>query len=171
MKGQKLSVFIGCILLFMFSSYIPNWVLKVTVNTYVGVAVLLGATLFFLKVDPVLSLAVFLAAGSLFLENRKRMVSKLEVAQDASAALEPGMKPAALSELDKDAPDIVDDEVHPAHESPETEEHGFHPEKESGSDEFHPVGESIDMKVPPTETIPSNSSQAVAHHLTRAGVL
>ena len=169
MKGQKLAVFAGCLVLFMGSSYIPNWVLKMTVDTYVGVAALLVATLFTLKVDPVLALAVFLAAGSLFLENRKRMVSKLEQAQEAPLA--PGLKPASVEALSKDAPDLVDDEVHPAHESPETESHEFQPEKDTGSDEFNPVGETIDTKFPPSETVPANSSQAVAHQLTRAGVV
>jgi len=169
MKGYRLPVFGVSLALFLFSSYIPNWLLNVTVGSVVGVFVLLAAVLYTLSIDSVLSLAVFLAAGSLFLENRKRILNKLNMSKKDSSYGE--TKHAPVSELDRGAPDIVEDESHPAHETPEKDEDAFQPKEDSGSDEFKPAGESIDEKVPPSETMPANSSGAAAHHLTRAGVV
>jgi hypothetical protein len=169
MKGYRLPVFGVSLALFLFSSYIPNWLLKVTVGSFVGVFVLLAAVLYTLSIDAVLSLAVFLAAGSLFLENRKRILNKLNMVNKDVMSGETKLAP--VSEIDKGAPDIVEDESHPAHETPEKVEDAFQPKEDSGSDEFKPAGESIDEKVPPSETMPANSSEAAAQHLTRAGVV
>ena len=169
MKGYRLPIFGVSLALFLFSTYIPNWLLKVTVGSVIGVFVLLAAVLYTLSIDSVLSLAVFLAAGSLFLENRKRILNRLNMSNKDLPDTETKLAP--VSELDKGAPDIVEDESHPAHETPEKDEDAFQPKEDSGSDEFKAPEDSIDEKVPPSETMPANSSGAAAHHLTRAGLV
>jgi len=161
-------IFVLCVALFVFAAYIPNVILKSTVDTTLGVFLLLAAVLFTLRIDPVLSLAVFLAAGALFLENRKRIVMRLNRPKMDSnpSNLE---NQASVASQSVDAPDLVDGEVHPDREEPSVDEHSFEP-KEDATNEFNPVGESINEKQPLEGAI-TNSSKAVAEHLTRTGVV
>ena len=167
MKGLRLPVFAICVILFLGGPYIPDMLLKATVDTTMGVFILLISVLATLYLDPVLAIAVFLAAGSLFLENRKRIISRINQPKTSSVSSSPG-EPASVETLSVGAPDLVEGEVHPEHEEPSVEEHTFEPK--DSSDEFHGVGESINEKIP-LEGAVSNSSRAAAEHLTRAGVV
>ena len=133
MKGLRLPVFVLCVALFLGAPYIPNMVLKATVDTTLGVFMLLAGVLLTLCLDPILALAVFLAAGALFLENRKRIVSRIN--QPKLKPVEMTGEPASVASLSVPAADLVEGEVHPEHEEPSVDEHTFEPT--DSSDEFH----------------------------------
>jgi hypothetical protein len=161
--GKREIGLIACLAVFLVAPSVPNAVLAAAVNSYVGVAALLFATLVALRMDMVLGIAVFLAAGALFLENRKRLVAgtaTIEAPQVAS-------QPAPVAALDVPAEPVVETEVHPPHEEPSVREHPFEPE--SHSNVFERVGESINEKQP-LPTVPVNSSSAVASIMERAGL-
>lgn len=164
---MKFAVFGICIAIFLLAPYIPNGILQATVNSYLGVIVLLGLVLYSLRVDPVISLAVVLTVGALFLENRKRIVAKIDGSNNTIVM--PKVRPASVSALSEPAPDLVDGEVHPAHETPSEDEVRFEPARDSGSDKFESVGDSINEKVV-LEQVPSSSSQAAAQFMTRIGL-
>ena len=167
MKPVRIALYAACLVIFVFSRYIPNRVLKMTVGTYAGVVLLLGAVLIAARYDLILGLAVFLVASSLFLENRKRVLMTLSpVKADALDKTEDGAPVAALVQGSED---IIDGEAHPDHETPEVDSYKFEPSKDA-SDEFSPVGESINEKIP-LETASANSNKGLAEHLTREGVV
>lgn len=167
MKGARLAVFAAALLVFVFSKYIPNAVLKLTVGNYVGVVILIGAVLLTAYYDIILALAVFLGAGSLFLENRKRVLMTLVPL--STDILEKTLDGAPVAAITKGADDLIEGEAHPEHEEPDVESFKFEPSKDA-SDEFSPVGESIDNKHP-LETASANSNKGLAEHLTREGVV
>jgi hypothetical protein len=167
MKGVRLAVFVVALLIFVFSKYIPSAVLKLTVGNYVGVIILIGAVLLTAYYDVILALAVFLGAGSLFLENRKRVLMTLVPLMNDN--LEKTLDGAPVAAITKGADDLIEGEAHPEHEEPDVEVFKFEPSKDA-SDEFSPVGESIDTKHP-LETASANSNKGLAEHLTREGVV
>lgn len=170
MKGQReLALFLS-LAVFLGSPYVPDRILKATVNTYVGVAALLLVVLYSVRQDMVVALAVFLAAGALFLENRKRQVA------GGSGGGPNGQKegpvvsePASVASLSEPAPDLQEGEVHPEFERPERDIHGFEPAEDTGSNDFRAVGHSINEKQP-LATMPANSSDAAAEVYERAGL-
>lgn len=149
---------------FLGAPYVPNSMLKLAVNSYAGVATLLVASLVAVRYDMVVGLAVFLAAGALFLENRKRLVA----GETAPAVASVSSTPAPVSMLDEPAEPVVEGEVHPAQEVPTRESHSFKPSDEDHTDDFKPVGESINEKEP-LETAPSNRSQTMADLFEKEG--
>jgi hypothetical protein len=156
-----LSVLAVSFLLFLSAPNVPNWVLQMFVNTYVGVILLIASVLVALYVNPILALAVFLTAGAFFLENRKRILIKIEAPEQLT---EPGKQVAApISALTEGSADVVEGEAHPEHEEPSRESHSFEPDGDS-SNEFRPVGESINMKQPLETATPHE----VADHYTRS---
>lgn len=173
MKQQVLpAIVLGVtFLLFVAAPFIPNAALKATVGNPVGTVVLLGAALAALKVNMALGIAAFLAAGALFLENRKRLVAKLRVVEEsASASAASGKRestPADVARLSVPAPDLVDGEVHPAAEEPSTEDHAFAPQQ--ASEAFEAVGPSINQKMPLQSGTPPSAAAAAAQ-FTRAGL-
>jgi hypothetical protein len=158
MKGQRELALFVALAVFLAAPYIPNPILKATVNTYVGVAVLLVAVLVAVRGDMVVALAVFLAAGALFLENRKRLVAGASASAGAGA---PKSEPASVASLSVPAPPIEEGEVHPEFEEPSRDSYGFEPTEDTGSNDFRAVGTSINMKEP-LETAVSNSSARAA---------
>ena len=167
MKGVPAVVLLASLAVFLVSPYIPDTLLSATVNSYVGVALLLFATLVAVRVDMLYGIAVFLAAGALFLENRKRIVSGLTGTSNRNLGAQPS-QPAPVSALSEDAPPLVDGEVHPVFETPSTEEAQFRPSDEGFSNTFRPVGESINQKQP-LELVPTNRSQNVADYMEAKG--
>ena len=167
MKGTRAIVLGLVFLLFVFSRYIPNSLLKLTVGNYVGVVILLLAVVFAAKYDLVLSIAVLLAVGSLFLENRKRVLMTLRPKNTGELVKVPDGAPVEAIVAGSD--DVIDGEVHPEQEVPETDSYKFEPSEDS-NDNFSPVGESIDMKAP-LETASGSSNTGLAQHLTREGVV
>lgn len=153
-----------CLVIFLAAPYVPTGLLSLLVGSYVGVAALLLATLVAVRADMVLGLGVFLAAGALFLENRKRIVAG-EVPLLAPLA---ASQPAPVAVLDVPAEPVMEGEVHPEPEQAERSEYPFEPE-ESHTNVFERVDESINEKQP-LPTVPANSSAAVATVLERAGV-
>jgi hypothetical protein len=138
---------------FLLTPYVPGPVLKLLVENYVGSAALLITVLYVLRMDVVLGLAVFLAVAALFLESRRRIVVHAVEARESRAPVEV---------LDKPAPDIVPGEVHPSFQDPAVKSNGFEPQDDSGSNDFDRVGESINEKDPPLDTVPPRSEDASA---------
>lgn len=155
-------------LLFIAAPYIPNTVLNVTVNTSIGILLMLLAPLYFIRSNPISAIAVLLAVGALFLENRKRIITTIKTSINTEIS-QSGAKYAPVQDVAAGAPDLVDGEVHPEHESPFEEEHSFQPEKDA-SNEFEPVGESINEKGV-LATVPTNSSRVMAEHFEKTGAL
>ncbi len=170
MKGQReLALFLS-LAVFLAAPYVPNGVLRATVNTYVGVAALLLLVLYAVRQDMVVALAVFLAAGALFLENRKRLVAGSGGPGPNGQKEGPIVsEPASVASLSVPAPDIHEGETHPEFEMPERESHGFEPTEDTGSNDFRAVGHSINMKQP-LATMPANSSDEAAEVFERAGL-
>jgi hypothetical protein len=167
MKGLRAIVFVAALLVFVSSRYIPNSILKISVDTYAGVIFLLLAVLIAARYDYVLALAVFLAAGSLFLENRKRVLMSLR--PSTKPPLDKLLDGAPVEAITHGADDLIDGEAHPEHQEPDVDSYKFEP-SEDATNEFNPVGESINAKVP-LETASSNSNRGLAEHLTREGVV
>jgi hypothetical protein len=167
MNAVRAALFAVCLLVFVSSRYIPRPVLKVTVGSYLGVIFLLAAVLIAARYDLLLALAVFLAAGSLFLENRKRVLMALRPVDKAPLEKTPDGAPVAA--VTHGADDLIDGEEHPEHEEPDVESYKFEPTNDA-TDEFNPVGESINTKIP-LETVSASSNKGLAEHLTREGVV
>jgi len=149
-------------LLFLSAPNVPNWVLKIFVNTYMGVILLIASVLIALYVNPILALAVFLTAGAFFLENRKRILIKIEIPEDSSTEPRKEMT-APISAITEGSPDMIEGEAHPEQEEPSKEAHSFEPQ-ENSSNEFRAVGESINTKQPLETATPHE----VADHYTRS---
>lgn len=164
MKTVRIALFAACLVVFLSSRYIPNSLLKITVGTYPGVVILLGAVLVAARYDKLLSLAVVLASGSLFLENRKRTLMTLRPGKVEIEKVPDGAPVAAIVE---GAHDLIEGEEHPDHEVPDVESYKFQPTKDA-TDEFSPVEDSIDTKQP-LDTVTSN--KGVAEQLTREGLV
>lgn len=168
MKGLRIVLFAVSLVLFLGAPYIPNSVLSLTVNSYVGVIVILVGVLLIARMDVILALAAFLAAGALFLENRKRVLTNLMPHKAKDVPTMP-YNLTSVDAVDAGVDDLVEGEVHPEHEEPSSQDHPFAPTEDSTND-FQRTGESIDMKQP-LETASANSSQQMAAQLTRAGVV
>lgn len=138
--------------IFLFSSYLPDAVIRLTSGNMVGSAALLLAVLYIMRTDKVLALAAFLAASALFLEFRRRTVDRVATAM---AAEKPVFR---VEQLSKPAPDLVPGEVHPSRDEPEHEDYSFEPAEETGSNKFEAVGESQDDKHP-LETVPPHPEE------------
>jgi hypothetical protein len=128
-----------CLAVFLVAPYVPNTALKLTVGNMVGTFVALGLALLILRQDMVLGLAAFLAVTALFLENRRRVISRIQSAQSSNEEGSVKME---------SAPPLVPGEVHPDFDTPSSEDHPFEPETESGSNKFEPVDESLNEKGP-----------------------
>ena len=167
MKAIRAIIFAVCLLVFVSSRYIPTSLLKVSVGSYIGVICLLAAVLIAAKYDLILALSVFLAAGSLFLENRKRVL--MTIRPSTKPPLDKTADGAPVAAITQGADDLIDGEAHPEHEEPDVDSYKFEPTSDA-TDEFNPVGESINTKIP-LETASSNSNRGLAEHLTREGVV
>ncbi len=165
-SADRQVAFAGSLAVFLAAPYMPNILLEFAVNSYVGVAALLVASLLAVRYDMVVGLAVFLAAGALFLENRKRLVAGQTSTPSAPTI---ASTPAPVTALDEPAEPVMEGEVHPAQEIPTRESHSFKPSDEDHTDDFEPVGESINQKEP-LESVPSNRSQAVADLFEKEGL-
>jgi hypothetical protein len=124
------------LLVFLFSSYLPMPLLKLLVGNHFGVASILIGTLFVLRKNIVLGLAVFLAAASLFLEHRRRLVTRVQEAMAGGSAAGAG---APVAELDRGSPDVVRGERHPDAADHSYEDYNYEP---AGTKEAHGNGEA-----------------------------
>ena len=140
--SPTLMILVGACSVFLLSPYVPDILLAVTVGNKVGTVLLLGLVLAVLAKDRVLALACFLAVAALFLENRRRTVTRVSVALSAK---KPEFK---VEQLEKPAPNIVPGEVHPPQQGPAQDEYGFEPSEESGSNKFEDPAESYNEKHP-----------------------
>lgn len=125
-----------CALIFVATPYMPNILLKLVVGNVVGVFGLLALTLYAVRKNSIVGMAVFLAAAALFLEQRRRTVSLIQQKYGSEKSVDNLITPA---------PPIIPNEVHPRHQEPETDSHEFEPSEKEGN-EFHAVGDSIDDK-------------------------
>ena len=169
MKGQReLALFLS-LAVFLGSPYVPDRILKATVNTYVGVAALLLVVLYAVRQDMVVALAVFLAAGALFLENRKRLVAGGGTGPGPNGQKEGPIvsEPASVASLSVPAPEVQEGEVHPEFERPERDSHDFEPTEDTGSNDFRAVGHSINDKQPLAS---APNGEAAAEVFERAGL-
>jgi hypothetical protein len=66
--------------------------------------------------------------------------------------------------------DLIENEVHPSHESPFQEEHGFEPSEGMGSNTYSSVGGSIDTKEALASGTPTSAGTA-AEGFRKAGLL
>jgi hypothetical protein len=163
--SPTLIIMLGSLSIFLSSSYLPMPLLNLLVGNKAGAAVLLIANLFILRKNIVLGLAVFLAIASLFLEHRRRTVRIIQ--ETMKGAMEMG---APIDVLDKNAPDLIEGEKHPAASSEHSyDDYNFEPSDHSkgGENQASPseeakgeaphigIGESIDEKAP-LGTVPSN---------------
>jgi len=155
MKVSPTLVFlISACAVFLIAPYFPSALLNLLVGNYFSTGALMIATLFVLRKDIVLGLAFFLAAAALFLEQRRRIVTKVQIAMETL----PHGKPAGVEALNTPAPPIVKGEVHPPRESASYEDHGFEPTEQTGSNDFSKVDESINEKKP-LETVPPHPEE------------
>lgn len=163
MKFALTPIIIACLVVFLVAPWVPQPLLKVLVGNAFGVAVLLALSLVAVKYNLIDGLAVFLACGILFLENRKRTLSRIE--REATGDDGSGKRVsthATVESLSTPADDLVDGEVHPEHDSPSEDETPFNPKGDSGSNKFDPVDETINEKVPPETQSGSAGDRAEA---------
>ena len=150
--SPTLSVLIAACVLFIFSSYLPSWLLHLVVGTNVGALLALVLVLVVLQNDIVLGLATFLAVAALFLENRRRTVNKVTMMMSTTK------QPFDIKELSTPAPDLVPGEIHPDHKGSEVEDYGFEPTEESGKNDVESLGAESQDEKQPLETVPPQPS-------------
>jgi hypothetical protein len=135
---------VGCLGVFLAAPYLPSQVIYTLVGNYVGVFALLAANLYLLQVNLTLALAFFFACGGLFLEYRKRMLTKIEIKMQQKAV--DGTNLAPVSSLSVPAEDLIEGEVHPEHDEPLGDRKTYEPSSEDQTNRFERVGESINEK-------------------------
>ena len=166
MKFGISPIIIGALLVFLIAPWIPNGVIKVLAGNPIGVFILLALCLVVVSYNVIDGIAVFLACGVLFLENRKRTLSRVEKGASGDNALRKSTY-ASVESLSVPADDLIDGEVHPVHDTPSEDESSFNPKDGSGSNKFDPVDDTINEKIPP-ETI-SGSAENMANKFIRDG--
>ena len=139
--------------IFIFTPFMPSWVLNNSAGTGVGSLLLLLFVLVVLQYDVVLGLAAFLAVASLFLENRRRTVQHVQ-----TKMLIQKERPSTVKELNIPAPDLVPGEIHPPRKDAEVDDYGFEPSEDTGKDKFEAIDETINEKQP-LETVPPQPSE------------
>lgn len=157
-------ILIVSLIVFLGAPWVPNSLIKAVVGNPVGVFVILVACLMALRCSLLDGLAAFLAAGALFLQNRKRILRQVE--QGASGDAQNGVRvstPATVKSLDVPADDLIDGEVHPPHDEPSGEGHAYEP-TDSGKNEFKAVDRTINEKEV-LETQHGNTDQKVESFL------
>ena len=169
MKFAVSPIIIGCLLVFLLAPWTPSVLLKVLVGNPIGVFALLAVSLVTVRYNVIDGLAVFLACGVLFLEYRKRTLSRIENASTGDDGS--GMRVsthASVDSLSTPADDLVDGEVHPEHDRPSEDESSFNPKGDTGSNKFDPVDETINEKMPPETS--SGSAIEMADKFVRGGL-
>jgi hypothetical protein len=170
MKFAVSPIIIGCLLVFLLAPWVPAPVLKLVVGNPIGVFVLLAASSVTVKYNLIDGIAVFLACGVLFLENRKRTLSQINsVATGDDGSGKRVSTHATVESLTTPADDLIDGEVHPEHDTPYENESSFNPKDSSGSNKFDPVDDTINEKVPP-QTL-SGSAESMANKYVRDGLV
>ena len=149
--SPTLAILLVACVFFVFSTYIPSWLLSITLGTQVGALLMLVLVLVVLQLDIVLGLATFLAVAALFLENRRRTVRKVTTMMG-------GKQPFEIEELSTPAPPLVPGEIHPEREESETEDYGFEPTEESGKNTVESLGAESQDEKQPLETVPPQPS-------------
>jgi hypothetical protein len=150
--SPTLAVLLVACLFFIFSTYIPSWLLHLVVGTHVGALFMLVLVLAVLQADIVLGLATFLAVAALFLENRRRTVSKVTLMMGSTKQL------FDVKDLGVPAPNLVPGEIHPEHKGSEAEDYGFEPTEESGKNDVESLGAESQDEKQPLETVPPQPS-------------
>jgi len=150
--SPTLSVLVLACVIFVFSTYIPSFLLNLVVGTNVGALLMLVLVLIVLQSDIVLGLATFLAVAALFLEYRRRTVSRVTM------MLGGAKQPFDIKELSVPAPNLVPGEVHPDRKESEAEGYGFEPTEESGKNDVESLGAESQDEKQPLETVPSQPS-------------
>jgi hypothetical protein len=139
-----LTQIITCLVVFLAAPYLPSDVLYMLVGNYIGVFAVLATNLYLLQVNLTLALAFFFACGGLFLENRKRTLTKIEgKLQQASIK---GINLSPVSNLSVPAEDLVEGEVHPEHDEPTGDQKAYEPSSNDQTNRFEQVDESINEK-------------------------
>ena len=149
MKFALSPILLGSFAIFLATPWFPKPVLNILVGNPISVAVLLAISVYVVSINPLDGLAVFLACGALFLENRKRTLSRIE--RGASGDDGSGIRvstPATVEQLSVPADDLIDGEVHPEHDTPSEDESSYNPKGDSGSNKFEAFDDSINEKVP-----------------------
>jgi len=135
---------VACLAVFLAAPYLPSQLLYALVGNYAGVFVLLAANLYLVQVNLTLALAFFFACGGLFLENRKRTLTRVETKLQENAVK--GTKFATVSSLSVPAEDLIEGEIHPEHDEPAGDRKAYEPGAEDQTNRFERVGESINEK-------------------------
>ena len=133
-----------CLAVFLAAPYFPSQLLQALVGNYIGVFALLALNLYLVQVNLTLALAFFFACGALFLENRKRTLTKIETKIQQKGVS--GTNLASVADLSVPAEDLVDGEVHPEHDEPAGDRKTYEPSSENQTNRFERVGESINEK-------------------------
>ena len=169
MKFAVSPIIVVSLLVFLLASWIPSPVLKVVVGNPISVFVLLAVSLMTVRYNLIDGIAVFLACGALFLENRKRTLSRIEnkTSGDDGSGKRVSTH-ATVDSLSVPADDLIDGEVHPEHDTPSEDESAFSPLGETGSNKFRSVDETINEKVPPEAF--SGSAGDMADRFVKGGL-
>jgi hypothetical protein len=168
MKFAVSPIIILSLAVFLLAPWTPAPVLKVVVGNPIGVFVLLAASVITVKYNVIDGIAVFLACGVLFLENRKRTLSRIENKSGDDGSGKRVSTQATVESLSTPADDLIEGEVHPEHDTPSEDESSFNPKGDNGSNKFEPVDDTINEKVPP-ETF-SGSAGSMADRFVRGGL-
>jgi hypothetical protein len=134
----------ACLAVFLAAPYLPSPLLNMLVGNYAGVFVLLAANLYLVQVNLTLALAFFFACGGLFLENRKRTLTRVETKLQENPVK--GTKFASVSSLSVPAEDLVEGEIHPEYDEPAGDRKAYEPNPEDQTNRFERVGESVNEK-------------------------
>jgi hypothetical protein len=125
--------------IFAAAPFLPNVVYAYFVETYIGIVVLLLATLYSITYGYIVTLSSFVAIASLYSESHSRKAKNIKGRAKATNANE------FESEI-KPSPDLVPHELHPEMEEPANEDIKSLPASDDGDNSFKPVDSSINEK-------------------------
>jgi hypothetical protein len=143
------------LLIFLATPFLPTILYKMAFTNIIIPFLIILAVLSLVRTSPIGSVAVLLAAMSLFIEYRHRVLSTTIPSAYEKADYETQLAPA---------PPVMPNEIHPEPRRPSDTKVIYKP-TEDATDEFEPVASSINKKqVLPGVRLPKDTNQYLIDH-------
>jgi len=127
------------LLIFVIAPFLPDIVYTHFVETYLGITLLLVASLYSITYGYLSSVSAFIGIASLYSESHARKSSIIRNVPKNSATKE-------FENQLQPAPELIPNEIHPEIESPDNDIVQTVPSKEDGNNKFKEVDFSINEK-------------------------
>jgi hypothetical protein len=125
--------------IFVIAPFLPNIVYTHFVETYLGITVLLIASLYSITYGYLASVSAFIGIASLYSESHARKTATIKVTPKNNSTNE-------FENQLNSAPELIPNEIHPEIESPDNDIVKTVPGKDDGNNKFKEVDYSINEK-------------------------